>query len=81
MLHQVKKSSLQAVSHVMLLQVLVLQVELDQTLATFGDRNRVAGFMDLTEENVKNWINDPESHKPGNLMPQPEEINNGEKFR
>ena len=49
-------------------------------LAAFGDRNRVAGFMDLTEENVKNWINDPESYKPGNLMPQPEEINNGEKF-
>ena len=29
---------------------------------------------------LKTWINDPESYKPGNLMPQPEEINNGEKF-
>ena len=49
-------------------------------LATFGDRNRVAGFMDHTEENLKNWINNPEEYKPGNLMPQPEKINNGKKF-
>ena len=49
-------------------------------LATFGDRNRVAGFMDHTQENLKKWINNPEEYKPGNLMPQPEEINNGKKF-
>lgn len=45
-------------------------------LATFGDRNRVAGFMEKTDENVKAWINDPEEHKPGNLMPQPEDLPN-----
>ncbi|WP_017379317.1 cytochrome c oxidase subunit II [Paenisporosarcina sp. TG-14] len=49
-------------------------------LATFGDRNRVAGFMDHTEDNIKKWINNPEEYKPGNLMPQPEELNNGNKF-
>lgn len=49
-------------------------------LATFGDRNRVAGFMDHTEDNIKKWINDPEEYKAGNLMPQPEELNNGNKF-
>ena len=64
----------------MQLQVLVTAGGVGPNLATFGDRNRVAGFMDHTEENLKNWINDPESYKPGNLMPQPEEINNGEKF-
>lgn len=41
-------------------------------LATFGDRNRVAGFMDHTEKDVVEWIMDgmeTESKlKPGNLM-------------
>ncbi|MGB5946692.1 cytochrome c oxidase subunit II [Paenisporosarcina sp.] len=50
------------------------------SLATFGDRNRVAGYLDKTDKNVKAWINDPEKHKPGNIMPQPEDINNGKKF-
>lgn len=49
-------------------------------LATFGDRNRVAGFMDHTEEDLKNWISDPQKYKPGNLMPQPKQLNNGEDF-
>ncbi|TQR17853.1 cytochrome c oxidase subunit II [Psychrobacillus vulpis] len=49
-------------------------------LGTFGDRNRVAGFMDHDKENLKAWINDPQSYKPGNVMPQPEAINNGDKF-
>jgi len=49
-------------------------------LATFGDRNRVAGFMDHTEEDLKKWISNPEEYKPGNLMPQPKEINNGKDF-
>jgi cytochrome c oxidase subunit 2 len=49
-------------------------------LAAFGDRNRVAGFMDHTDEKLKDWINDPAFYKPGNLMPQPEELNNGNKF-
>ncbi|MFJ7950391.1 cytochrome c oxidase subunit II [Lysinibacillus sp. NPDC096418] len=37
-------------------------------LATFGDRNRLAGFLDHTEEDLKAWIKDPEEFKPGNLM-------------
>lgn len=37
-------------------------------LTTFGDRNRVAGFMKHTVEDTAKWINDPESYKPGNLM-------------
>ena len=41
-------------------------------LTTFGDRNRVAGFMDHTVEDTTEWIMDgmePESIiKPGNLM-------------
>ncbi|MBW9235192.1 cytochrome c, partial [Leptospira santarosai] len=49
-------------------------------LATFGDRNRVAGFMEHTPENIKAWISNPEKHKPGNLMPAPKEINNGKDF-
>ena len=38
-------------------------------LAAFGDRNRVAGFMDHTEEALKEWIKDPQKYKPGNEMP------------
>ncbi|AYC29125.1 cytochrome c oxidase subunit II [Paenisporosarcina cavernae] len=49
-------------------------------LTTFGDRNRVAGFLPHDEENIKAWINDPQYFKPGNKMPQPETINNGKKF-
>ncbi|MGV2874511.1 cytochrome c oxidase subunit II [Macrococcus capreoli] len=37
-------------------------------LTTFGDRNRVAGILEHNEENVKKWIKDPESVKPGNKM-------------
>lgn len=49
-------------------------------LATFGDRNRIAGVLDHTEENLKNWIKDPQKYKPGNTMPDPEKINGGEEF-
>ena len=49
-------------------------------LATFGDRNRVAGVLDHNKKEIKKWINDPQSVKPGNTMPQPEKINNGKKF-
>jgi len=38
-------------------------------LTAFGDRNRVAGFMDHTEEALQEWIKDPEKYKPANLMP------------
>lgn len=37
-------------------------------LTTFGDRNRVAGFMEHSVEETTNWIMDPEYYKPGNLM-------------
>lgn len=40
-------------------------------LTTFGDRNRVAGFLDHNEESLKEWIKDPQEFKPGNLMPDP----------
>ncbi|WP_172369804.1 cytochrome c oxidase subunit II [Sporosarcina jiandibaonis] len=38
-------------------------------LTTFGDRNRVAGFMDHTEEALKEWMKNPQKQKPGNEMP------------
>ena len=38
-------------------------------LATFGDRNRVAGFMDHTTEDLIEWIKYPQKYKPGNKMP------------
>lgn len=38
-------------------------------LASFGDRNRVAGFMDHNEESLKEWITNTQKYKPGNTMP------------
>jgi cytochrome c oxidase subunit 2 len=38
-------------------------------LTTFGDRNRVAGFLDHTKEDLIDWIKYPQKHKPGNKMP------------
>jgi cytochrome c oxidase subunit 2 len=49
-------------------------------VATFGDRNRVAGILEHNEEEVKNWISDPQKYKPGNLMPSPKDLNNGNDF-
>ncbi|TWT07405.1 cytochrome c oxidase subunit II [Planococcus sp. CPCC 101016] len=49
-------------------------------LATFGDRNRVAGYLEHNEENLKNWIQDPQEYKPGNLMPDASSLNNGEEL-
>ncbi len=37
-------------------------------LANFGERTRIAGFLDHNEEELKNWIEDPEKYKPGNTM-------------
>ncbi|WP_026692167.1 cytochrome c oxidase subunit II [Peribacillus kribbensis] len=37
-------------------------------LATFGDRERIAGILQHNEENLKRWLRDPEKVKPGNLM-------------
>lgn len=41
-------------------------------LTTFGDRNRVAGFLEHNEENLKAWIKNPGELKPGNLMMNPD---------
>lgn len=37
-------------------------------LADFGNRTRVAGILENTDENIKAWIQNPEKFKPGNLM-------------
>ncbi|MEK3935226.1 cytochrome c oxidase subunit II [Sporosarcina sp. FSL W7-1349] len=47
-------------------------------LATFGDRNRIAGFMDHTEEDLKDWIVDTQKHKPGNKMPSFPQLSDAE---
>lgn len=38
-------------------------------LATFGDRNRIAGYLPHEKEKLKEWVRDTEAHKPGNKMP------------
>lgn len=37
-------------------------------LTNFGERSRIAGVLDHTEDDLKNWLKDPEKYKPGNLM-------------
>lgn len=37
-------------------------------LTNYGDRSRVAGVLDHNKEELKNWIRNPETYKPGNLM-------------
>lgn len=37
-------------------------------LSNFGERSRVAGILDHNKEEVKNWIRNPETYKPGNTM-------------
>lgn len=37
-------------------------------LTNFGDRNIIAGYLEHNEENLKNWLSDPETYKPGNKM-------------
>jgi len=37
-------------------------------LANFGDRERVAGILENNFENIKAWLADPETIKPGNKM-------------
>lgn len=49
-------------------------------LASFGDRNRIAGVLDHTDEDLKKWISNPQKYKPGNTMPGPKELNNGKEF-
>lgn len=38
-------------------------------LAAFGDREVLAGFVEKTDENIAQWIKNPQSLKPGNTMP------------
>ncbi|WP_433957695.1 cytochrome c oxidase subunit II [Cytobacillus horneckiae] len=37
-------------------------------LTSFGDRTHIVGYLDHNEKNLKNWLKDPESIKPGNKM-------------
>ncbi|WP_174733794.1 cytochrome c oxidase subunit II [Mesobacillus harenae] len=37
-------------------------------LANFGERSRIAGILEHNEEELKNWLDDPETYKPGNKM-------------
>ena len=37
-------------------------------LANFGERTKVAGVKDFNDENLRAWLKDPESIKPGNTM-------------
>jgi cytochrome c oxidase subunit 2 len=37
-------------------------------LTNYGERSRVAGILDHNKEELKNWIRNPETYKPGNLM-------------
>lgn len=41
---------------------------LGPNLTNFGERTTIAGFLKHNEENLKNWIRDPEAYKPGNKM-------------
>ena len=47
-------------------------------LATFGDRNRVAGVLAHTEEEVVNWLQNSDTIKPGNLMPLYDDVSQEE---
>jgi cytochrome c oxidase subunit II len=37
-------------------------------LATFGERSRIAGILDHNPDELKNWLANPETYKPGNKM-------------
>ena len=37
-------------------------------LTNFGERSRIAGVLDHNEEELKKWIRNPETYKPGNKM-------------
>ncbi|MBA4537935.1 cytochrome c oxidase subunit II [Bacillus aquiflavi] len=44
------------------------EARLGPNLATFGERSRIAGILEHNEEELRDWLKDPETHKPGNLM-------------
>ncbi|NBJ70772.1 MULTISPECIES: cytochrome c oxidase subunit II [Clostridia] len=37
-------------------------------LTNFGDRTKIAGYLETNKENLVDWLLNPESIKPGNLM-------------
>ncbi len=37
-------------------------------LTNFGDRSRIAGILDHNKKELKNWLKNPETYKPGNEM-------------
>lgn len=43
---------------------------LGPNLNNFAERTKIAGVLDHTSENLKKWIQDPNSEKPGSKMPQ-----------
>lgn len=43
-------------------------VPIGPDLTQFADRSRLAGYLEPTKENIVQWLLDPESLKPGNLM-------------
>lgn len=47
-------------------------------LTDFGDRTLVAGILANNEENIKKWLSDPESIKPGNKMTGKYDLNEEE---
>ncbi|MDP4553139.1 cytochrome c oxidase subunit II [Alkalihalobacillus macyae] len=49
-------------------------------LTNFGDREKVAGILDHTDENIKAWIAKPSEFKPGNNMPAFEDQLNDEEL-
>ncbi|MBB5172212.1 cytochrome c oxidase subunit II [Texcoconibacillus texcoconensis] len=38
-------------------------------LTNFGERSNIAGFLEFNEDNLEEWIRDPQKLKPGNSMP------------
>ena len=44
-------------------------------LTNFADRELIAGYLEHNEENLQEWIRDPESLKPGNKMTGAYELN------
>ncbi|WP_096435544.1 cytochrome c oxidase subunit II [Alteribacter populi] len=38
-------------------------------LTNFGERTVIAGYLDYNDENLEDWIRQPEELKPGNVMP------------
>lgn len=37
-------------------------------LTTFGERSTIAGYLEHTDGELKKWLTDPETYKPGNKM-------------